>query len=157
MRDQKRSSGAWGCSSSQRRRRQRPGASIPVVRLLRRRQGAHAQATDRELRLQRCDVVARRDVVVRLPPRAGSVKKSNGKGVVDVRSKVTAGHRRDRSQLAANLAGDALLKEAKVKKVVCCRKNGSDCTASFPYSKHEGSHGVIMGTRKKQLSTNTCL
>jgi hypothetical protein len=30
-------------------------------------------------------------------------------------------------------------------------------TASFPYSKHEGSHGVIMGTRKKQLSTNTCL
>jgi hypothetical protein len=30
-------------------------------------------------------------------------------------------------------------------------------TASFLYSKHEGSHGVIMGTRKKQLSTNTCL
>jgi hypothetical protein len=101
------------------------------VRLLRRRQGAHAQATDRELRLQRCDVVARRDVVVRLPPRAGSVKKSNGKGVVDVRSKVTAGHRRDRSQLAANLAGDALLKEAKVKKVVCSRKNGSDGGSDF--------------------------
>ena len=42
------------------------------------------------------------------------------------------------TQLAANLAGDALLKKAKMKKVVCNRMNGSDGVMNF------GEKGAIV-------------
>ena len=59
-------------------------------------------------------------------------KCSSGESLVHVsRCKVTPGHRRNSTQLAANLASDALLKKAKMKKVVYNRMNGSDVAMNF--------------------------